>query len=178
MNLTHQGPRAVAAVILGFVALAFAFAAPYVLDDAPEEPVSTEPIRANASNPDDDEVALADGSYFGRIVAAYVAPGEIVFDRRELLVGDQARAAAADRREVTDFAIRDTGLPRLVLPTADTTIVTRVECGDGGCAQGRPQTYDEFSRSFAETFETAGERWFQVLVDDGIVVRIDEQYFP
>jgi hypothetical protein len=177
LHRTRVATATVLSLLVVVVALALAAAdEPRDAADAIESSrrISTESPPAGAADPG--QPTLPDGRYFGRITAAYVAPGEVVFDRRELLVGDEARAAAvADGREALDHHIRDTGLPRVVLPASDDTTVTVVDCGGAGCVEGKAVPYGDFTRSFADP--AAGQRYFRVVVDDGAIVRIDEQYF-
>jgi hypothetical protein len=129
---------------------------------------------------------LADGRYFGAIGAAYVGPPELVFDPMELLVGDAARAAArADgvpEDEILDFYIRNAEHQSLSLPVAGAVVVTRVDSTGSGIVEGVPGDYDAFTLSFDENTSDGAyggaDGRYSVTVEDGFVVRIDEQYLP
>ena len=115
---------------------------------------------------------LADGVHTGTIVAAYVAPDELVFEPAELLVGQAAvDAAAADGAEANDFYVRRSPDDRRTIPVASDVVVTAVAC-DAGCVEGAPSDYGTL------TLEATGNGLYEVTVDDGVVVAIDARYLP
>jgi hypothetical protein len=120
---------------------------------------------------------LADGRHFGRLTAAYVAPDEVLFDPAQLLEGEAAREAAIEdgvpADEIGDFYIRDDDGEALSLPVSTAVVVTTVDCSGSGCVEGAAGDYGTLTRTVADT---PGSYW--LVVEDGVVVEIDEQYLP
>ena len=117
-------------------------------------------------------VALADGVHVATIVAAYVAPDELVYEPAELLVGEEAAAAAeADGAEVLDFHVRHHPDARSTAPVAADVRVTTVAC-TAACEEGAPSDYDSLTR------DAGGRDLYRLTVHDGVVVAIDAVYLP
>ena len=116
--------------------------------------------------------AVATDTSFARIVAAYVAPDEIVFEPADLLTGDAAAdAATADGAEVMDFYVRDHPDRRTTLPVAGDVRVTVVDC-TAACEEGAPGDYGSL------TLDVEHSQLYRLTVDDGVVTAIDEVYLP
>jgi hypothetical protein len=99
---------------------------------------NSDDIPAAPNNSDQD--GLADGEHVGRIVAAHVAPDELVFRPVELLVGEEARAAAeADGAEAFDYYVRERTGDQAVVPVDGDVVVTAVDCS-GGCVEAARAT--------------------------------------
>jgi hypothetical protein len=103
---------------------------------------------------------VPDGRHFGRIVAAYVAPDELVFDVQDLIPGDTEDGA---------YTIRDVEPGNVSLPVASDVTVTRVSC-DAGCAEGITGDYGTLTTTVQPS------DGYRVTIEDGVVVAIDQQY--
>ena len=114
---------------------------------------------------------VADGVHVATIVAAYVAPDELVFEPAELLVGDEAVAAAADGAEATDFYVRRHPGSRATAPVDADVRVTAVDCA-AGCEEGAPSDYGTL------TLEADGSGLHRLTIRDGMIVAIDAVYLP
>lgn len=174
----RRGVVAGAVVAAGLIA---GFTVPALLS-ADAEPSRVPPTADSAPA---STAPLADGRHFGTIAAAYVGPPELAFDPMEFLVGDAAKEAArADgvpENDFRDFYIRNKEKRTVSVPVAGDVAVTRVDCSDSGCAEGAPGDYDAFTISFDGETDPQGQYrgdtgWYWVTVENGFVVRIDEQY--
>jgi len=115
---------------------------------------------------------LPDGEHVGRIIAAYVAPDEIVFRAAELLVGDEAAAAAeAEGAEAFGYYIREGTGGQLALPVDGKVAVTTVDC-TAGCEEGAPTDYGSLTRT------ADGTSLHRLTIRDGAVVAIGAIYLP
>jgi len=126
---------------------------------------------------------LEDGRHFGYIDAIDPTVPEIVFDLAYLLTGDEANEAAAEHGDEVPvpndyYVVNDN--PRLrTLPVAPDVRIFVLE------GYGPDLVRGEFD-GFVEGFDTneyegqyhgsAGNYW--IVVRNGLVVRIEEQYFP
>jgi hypothetical protein len=141
-----------------------------------------------------------DGRYFGFIEAAKADPPTISFDVAQKFSGEAANRAAAEDGFVSpgepvpnDYYVRNSHkqaeLLRLAKDVQLTAAVpvtrlslpaeTRKRCRSG-CTEGIPVTLTDFFASFttkrAPGAANGGPFW--VTIKDGLVVMIDEQYFP
>lgn len=159
------------------------------------------PIKTEGSSP----ARLAgDGRYFGyvRAVDAESQPPTISFDVAQFFFGKDAQKAAEADGAVppgepvsNDHYERNSDTRAQTLPLAEDAQVTagqpvtrltvpskaRARCRSG-CTDGIPVGLTDFFASFAK--EPSSDRGsaagapFWVTIRDGLVVRIDEQYFP
>ena len=119
-----------------------------------------------------DTTELADGEHVGRVDAAYVAPGELVFRPVQFFVGEAAqRAAAEDGAEAFDFYIREGSATPVVLPVGERVAVTAVDCS-AACVEGAASDYDALTRS------ADGDDLHRVVVREGAVVAVHQLYLP
>ena len=127
----------------------------------------------DTATPADEPAAIDRGTaQVARIVAAYVAPDELVFEPADLLVGEEAIAAAeADGAEAFDFYVRDHPDRRVTLPVAADVRVSVVDCA-AACEEGAPSDYGTLTR----TADPNG--LYRVTILDGTVTAIDAIYLP
>ncbi len=121
---------------------------------------------------------LADGVHFGYITTLIAGHNEISgqFDVAELLTGEAALEASREAGfdEPTDYYISNVNprlRPILVDPEAE---VLDVDFDD--CCEAKPSDIQQFviDRDADEEERTA----VHLTVEDGVVTRIEEQYFP
>jgi hypothetical protein len=165
---------------------------------APEQSTS---IKQTADRPSSSPPKLAgDGRYFGSIEAAEAEPPAISFDVAQFFYGDAVQKAAEEDGAVEpgepvsndhyernpDQATELLKLARDVRITAAAPVTrltlpaeTRARCRSG-CMDGIPVRLVDFLASFRTKSEprSANGGPFWVTIRDGLVVRIDEQYFP
>ncbi len=131
---------------------------------------------------------LEDGRHFGYIRSAQLTaePQVIVFDLAELLTGDEANQAAAERGKETPvpndyFIVNDN--PRLrqlpVAPGLRILLLDWTDCCDT-VFRADPQLFQE---SFDQKTYPPGNykgtfSGYWVTVRDGVVTKVEEQYFP
>ena len=168
----------------------------------PTQPTSnthTSPIQTEGSSP----ARLAgDGRYFGSVRAAdgRSHPPTIRFDVAQFFFGKDAQKAAEDDGVVTpvepvsnDHYARDPDAEAQTLKVANDAQVTaarpvtrlavprepRARCRSA-CMDGLPVSLTVFFESFEKASDgsSAAGGPFWVTIRDGLVVRIDEQYFP
>jgi len=143
---------------------------------------------------------VGDGRHFGYIEAAKAQPPTISFDVAQLLTGEAANRAAAEDGSVepgepvpNDYYVRNPdrqtealNLAKDVQITAAAPVTrlslppeTRGRCRSG-CTEAIPVTLADFVASFRKRKDalSAAGGPFWVTIEDGLVVRIDEQYFP
>ena len=106
-----------------------------------------------------------DDRRFGQLHAAYVAPDEVVFDEMELVEGDTDDGA---------YTVRNPSGTTVALAVAPDVAVTAVDCGRSGCVEGVKVEYAALTRRLAGGDGTSSYFW--LTIDDGVVLRIDEQY--
>lgn len=145
-------------------------------DDTRKPPVSDGDTGAAAGGGIQLAAPPADGRHFGTINGAYVGPPELAFEQHELFEGDAARTAAeADGQTAdSDLYVRKLDRDPVSLPVAASVVVSR--------ANGDEMSYDEFTLSFEHEADSsawsAAGKMFWITVEDGHVVRIDEQHLP
>lgn len=143
-------------------------------------PTDASPTETTSPTP---PVALEAGRHFGYIEALDPTVPEIEFDLAYLLTGDEANEAAEERGEEVpvpnDYYIVNDN-PRLrTLPLAPNVKVFVLEAFGPDVVRG---DFDAFVEGF-ETNEFEGQYHgsagsYRIVVRDGVVVRIEEQYFP
>jgi hypothetical protein len=132
--------------------------------------------------------AIEDGRHFGYIRAAQVTsePQVIVFDLADLLTGDEANEAAADRGEETPvpndfFIVNDNPkLRRLpVAPDLQILLLDWTNCCDT-MFRADPQLFQESfdQKKFPPGNYKGKFSAYWLTVKDRAVTRIEEQYFP
>jgi hypothetical protein len=137
--------------------------------------------------------ALADGRYFGYIggLARADNPPVIEFDPAEFLTGDEAyEAALADGAIVpgepvsNDYYIRNDDRSVVRLAVGPEARVTVASC-PASCTEGSRGDLADFLASLSDPSEktladeyrgTNSQYW--IVVESGLVERIDEQYVP
>jgi hypothetical protein len=166
---------------------------------APEQG-SSAPAQAKDTSSSSPPKLTGDGRYFGFIEAADAGPPTIDFDVAQKFSGEAANRAAAEDGFVSpgepvpnDYYVRNpekataplklaedvrvtaaTPVTRLTLPAE-----TRARCRSG-CTEGIPVRLADFFASFTKSREEGSAEGgpFWVTIRDGVVLRIDEQYFP
>ena len=133
------------------------------------------PSQASASRAPE----LQDGRQFGLIesVELQSSPGTIVFDPADQLTGEEAnRAAAAHGDEVPvpndSYKVNDdpTVHTLALSPDAEIRLINWDQCCD---------TVTADPEGFKASFRGSDNYWgFWVTLEDGVVVKIEEQYHP
>lgn len=133
------------------------------------------PSQASASRAPE----LQDGRQFGLIesVELQSSPGSIVFDPADQLTGEEAdRAAAAHGDEVPvandSYKVNDdlTVHTLALSPDAEIRLINWDQCCD---------TVRTDPEGFKASFRGSDNYWgFWVTLEDGVVVKIEEQYHP
>lgn len=140
--------------------------------DATKASASAEPTTTSTTAAAPQPDGITDGVHVVTIVAAYVAPDELVFEPAELLVGEEAAAAAeADGTDATDFYVRRHPEDRSTVPVDRTVRVTAVDC-TAACEEGAPSDYATLTR------EVDDQGLYRLTVRDGSVVAVDAVYLP
>ena len=141
----------------------------------------------------DSTAAVADGRHFGYVqsVDASATPATIEIDVAEFLIGEAAKAAAVEDGVIAegesvpnDYYIRNPAKDFVTLDVAGDVRVTHVQCPDS-CTEGLPGEFDAFAAAFDDTGEKTlmdeyrgSQSQYWIIVRDGEVVAIDEQYVP
>ena len=133
------------------------------------------PSQASASRAPE----LQDGRQFGLIesIELQTSPGTIVFDPADLLTGEEAnRAAAAHGDEVPvandSYKVNDDPTVHTLALSSDVEI--RLINWDQCC-----DTVTADPEGFKASFRGSDNYWgFWVTLEDGVVVKIEEQYHP
>jgi hypothetical protein len=139
----------------------------------------------------DPEGPVADGRHFGYVADATSDPPAIDFDIAEFLTGDEASAAAVEDGVLpegeavpNDYYVRNEDKTAVELVVASDVAVTHIQCPDS-CTEGLPGDFEAFAASFDETGEKTladeyrgAQSQYWVILQDGEVVAIDEQYVP
>jgi hypothetical protein len=191
--------RYVAAVTLPVIVAAIAFAACGGSEGAPSagpapsvpattatSPFPDAPTEASTTEPAPPE--LEDGRHFGYIKSVDVTPqpGTLVLDLAYLLTGDEANREAAKRGFETPvsndyFIVNDN--PRLRTLRLSSDLEVRLLDWTRCCDTFFDGNFLRFAASFERTKHTAGNyrgrfSAYTLTTDDGIVVAIEEHYFP
>jgi hypothetical protein len=149
-----------------------------------EEPAST------TSTTEADEpgaAAFGEGRHFG-FVKAVGGSGDdrtISFDLAQLLTGDEADEAAAEAGDIepgeevpNDVFVRNEN-PRLrELPVAPDAVIRGSIQLNGESPPLQPATFDDIEQFLAESPDDSAGLPVHVLVADGVVIAIVEQFFP
>jgi hypothetical protein len=150
----------------------------------PTSPVpSTEAPSSPSPSPLD---VLEDGRHFGYIVSIDVPTRTIVFDLAYFLTGEEANEAAAEHGDETPvpndyYIVNDNPHLRTlaVAPDVEIRVIDWGHCCEPVEGELQP---------FGDAFATEHHRWdamyqgaesqYWLTVEDGVVVRIEEQYLP
>jgi len=113
----------------------------------------------------------------------------LAFDEAEFLTGDEAQRAAVEDGALppgepvaNDYYIRNPDKSTRTLPIATDAEITARRCQL--CRNGRPGNVDDFLGSFMKKGQTyadpyrGAESLYWLMIEDGTVVAIDEQYVP
>lgn len=137
----------------------------------------------------DDIAALEDGVYLGFIAPERVDIDALSFDLGVWFSGEEANLAAREDGETeipvpNDFYIRNRSDKLWTLPVSSSVAVTSVwyDTDTAPDTSGVPVPYEEFVRIMGEdSDDTLANMRFDpwwVTVQDGQIVRLDEQYIP
>jgi hypothetical protein len=193
------------AVTLPLVALAVFFAmrggerasaagpAPVVAEETGSISTSTSNSTSNAattstSTSTNSEPQLEDGRHFGFIKSADLesSPHTLVFDLAYLLTGDAANREAAERGYPTPvdndyFIVNDN--PKLRTLPLSSDVELRLLDWKHCCDTFFSGDLDRFAAAFARNEYPAGNykgkfTAYRLTVEHGVVVKVDEHYFP
>jgi hypothetical protein len=176
------------AALAAALALSLAAAACSERPGAGATPTATVPSTdatpsATASPTPEPSPALEDGRHFGFITKIRPSALEIRFDLAYFLTGDEANEAAAERGDEIPvpndyYIVNDNPKLRTLRLSPDVRILVL----DGFGPETKQGELDDFVEGFEEdSFEgeyhgSAGLYW--VVVRDGVVTKIEEQYTP
>jgi len=137
--------------------------------------------------------ALADGTYFGYIRAANKLGRTIDFDVAQWLTGPAADSAAEQDGYIqpgegvpNDYYVRNTSPLARTIPVSSDAMVTVTGC-IGGCGVQFAASFDGLAGSFGPNSQPNPDlsdeyrgphSQYWVTIEEGSVVRIDEQYVP
>ena len=117
--------------------------------------------------------ALTDGMYFGYITALDAEDLKLTFDAAQLLTGEAAaQAAAQEGSEESDFWIRNNSKATRTLPLADAALLCTASPDD--VVHNRKVTLVQLNQTLGDGEPMAV--WIDV--GDGVVQRVQQQYFP
>ncbi len=119
------------------------------------------------------------------------SPPTISFDRAQFLTGPAANEAAVEDGRIAtsdtvpnDYYIRNESEDVEKLPIATAVRVTAVRCPTS-CREGVAGDFDALAASFSQPGRRSlnddyrgAQSQYWITVEDGVVVRIDEQYLP
>jgi hypothetical protein len=142
-------------------------------DDASKKTTTTPPLHA--------EQDLADGTHFGFVTALDPSQNRMVFDKAELLTGDEAKAAADDAGDVVteggSYVLNpDDRMNRI---TIDDGITIRILVP---CCDLHEVSFEKWLSSFDpsddRTFYGTTKSHYEITVKDGKVTAVDEIRVP
>lgn len=136
--------------------------------DCPPQPDSSTGTPAPAQGS-----ALTNGMYFGFVTALDAEDLKLTFDAAQLLTGEAAaRAAAEEGSEESDFWIRNTSKATRTLELAEDAVL---------CTADPANPVENRKVTLAQLNQTLGDGepmsvWIDVR--DGVVTRVQQQFFP
>jgi hypothetical protein len=147
---------------------------------------STEPSPSFDPSPEPETPTLQDGRHFGYIKSIDMGSRKLEFDLAYFLIGDEANQAAAEHGDETPvpndyYIVNDNPLLRTIKVPRDVSVLV---IDWGNCCKLVPGEIQPFADAFSSQDHKFDEKYqgadsqYWITVQNGVVVRIQEQYLP